>query len=138
MAGKDEVAPGMAEAIEARMAELGMGPTAVARAAGVTTQALVPVRRGYRRAYQIKLKHGVARALKWPADAIDRLLAGEDPSTFDDRPPAPPGGNVTPIGQRTHQVADEDVVELAALVGKLPPDKRQAIEQLVRTMLNET
>jgi DNA-binding XRE family transcriptional regulator len=77
----------MAEAIEARAMELGLTPGTFAESAGVTRQGLAPIRRGYRRQYQAKLKLGVARALAWPPDAIDRLMAGDDPATFE-RPTA--------------------------------------------------
>lgn len=69
----------MAEAIATRMVELGLSPGMFATAANVTPAGLAPVRKGYRRQYQTKLKVGVARALRWENDAVDRLLAGEHP-----------------------------------------------------------
>lgn len=75
----DEVVPGMAEAIEARRKELNLSPGQFAKDAGVTPQGLRAVRRGFRRNYQHKLKVGVARALRWQDDSIDRLLAGDPP-----------------------------------------------------------
>jgi transcriptional regulator with XRE-family HTH domain len=67
----------MAAAIEQRRLELGLTPGQFADAAGITRQGLDPIRRGVRKAYQDKVKLGVARALRWPPDAVDRLLAGE-------------------------------------------------------------
>lgn len=75
----DEEVPGMAERVERRRRELGLTPTGFARAAGLSLQGLAPLRKGYRRAYHDKLKLGVARALHWEDDAVDRLLDGEEP-----------------------------------------------------------
>lgn len=58
---------------------LGLSPSAFAAAAGVTPQGLAPLRRGERKQYQVKLKVGAARALRWSEDSIDRLLRGEEP-----------------------------------------------------------
>lgn len=82
-----DVVPGMAEAIERRMIERGLSPSQFAAAAGVTYQGLLPLRRGERKRYQTKLKLGAARALGWPADAVDRLLAGEVPGEVDENDP---------------------------------------------------
>jgi transcriptional regulator with XRE-family HTH domain len=79
--------PGMADAIERRRIELGMTPGEFADAAGLTRQGLNPVRQGRRKAYQDKVKIGVARALRWRGDAIDRLLAGDTPLELDERAP---------------------------------------------------
>src|SRR4051794_7135236 len=75
----EQIVPGLKEAIEARMAELGLTPTKFARAAGLTLPGLAPIRRGARRNYQDKLKLGVCRALHWTPDSVDRLLRGEPP-----------------------------------------------------------
>lgn len=75
----NDLVPGMVEAIERRRVQLGLGPGEFARAAGITPQGLAPVRAGKRRAYMDKVRFGVARALAWEPDAIDRLLRGEDP-----------------------------------------------------------
>jgi hypothetical protein len=77
-----EVVPGMADAIQDRMDELHIGPSRLAREAGITNPGLDPVRKGFRRRYKDSTKHGIARALRWPEDAIDRLMAGEDPAGF--------------------------------------------------------
>lgn len=64
-----------------------------------------------------RTRRRVAAALDWPPDAIDRLLDGEDPSTFDrPHPPTDPGGAVI--------MADE-LIGLAAIAGKLDPADRQ-------------
>lgn len=72
----------MAEAIEQRRVELHLSPGRFARESGLTPAGLLPIRRGYRRNYADDTKTGVARALHWPWDAIDRLMAGESPDTF--------------------------------------------------------
>lgn len=83
----DETVPGMAEAIERRRVECGLTPTEFAKAAELTIQGLIPIRKGYRREYMDKSKRGIARALRWPPDAIDRLLRGESAEEFETTPP---------------------------------------------------
>jgi transcriptional regulator with XRE-family HTH domain len=87
----EETVPGMAEAIERRRRELGLSPGEFAERAGITRQGAGNVRRGVRRQYHDKVKLGVARALGWRADAIDRLLIGEQPVELDEPNPPEPG-----------------------------------------------
>lgn len=82
MAVADEV-PGMATGIERRMAELGLSPGTFAARAGLTPQGLGDVRAGRAKRYQARLRYGVARALQWPHDWYERLVAGTDPATFE-------------------------------------------------------
>jgi len=86
---KRDVVPGMAEAIDKRRLELGLSMGGFAKAAGLTRAGLAPVVNGERRDYQDKTRFGLARALHWPVDALDRLMAGEDPATFEHSPPKP-------------------------------------------------
>jgi transcriptional regulator with XRE-family HTH domain len=74
----------MAKAIEDRRRARQLSPSDFARQAGLTVQGIAPVRNGVRKGYQDKVRAGVARALAWPLDWYDRLLAGEDPATFPD------------------------------------------------------
>lgn len=74
-----DIVPALKEHIAKRCKDLGLSPTEFARAAGVTTQGLVPLRRGERRAYQVRLTGPVCRALQWRSDSIDRILAGKKP-----------------------------------------------------------
>lgn len=74
--------PGMRRAVEDRRAALDLTPTEFAQAAGLTLEGLARVRRGERRRYQEKTTRGVARALAWPVDWYDRLVAGEDSADF--------------------------------------------------------
>lgn len=71
--------PGMADAIERRRLELGMTIGDLADAAGITRQGLDPVRRGEHRSYNDRTIMGVARALRWDVDWLDRLIAGRRP-----------------------------------------------------------
>ncbi len=82
MKPEEEIVPGMKDAIERRRLELGLTLGQLEDASGLTRQGLMPVRNGYRRAYQDVTKLGVAKALRWPNDAVDRLMRGEDPSSF--------------------------------------------------------
>lgn len=116
-----EVVPGMAEAIEARLQELRLRPGRFAELAGVTLQGLVPIRRGYRRNYQDKVKFGVASALQWPPDAIDRLMDGQAP---DPRPPAP-----------ADAMSPDEEFGFAALDGKpLTDEEKRAAIAVVRAI----
>jgi hypothetical protein len=74
-----ERVPGMAECVEGRRRELGLSPRQFADTAGVTTEALRPVRAGRRKQYRDSVVFGVARALRWEPDWYDRLQAGQDP-----------------------------------------------------------
>lgn len=78
-----EVVPALRDAVEKRRKELGLGPGALAEAAGVTNEGLMPLRRGYRKQYQERLTAGVCRALGWTTDSIDRILAGGQPQLLD-------------------------------------------------------
>lgn len=148
----DEVVPGMAEAIERRRRELGLSPGDFATAAGLTRQGLDPVRKGYRRAYQDKVRLGVARALAWPLDAIDRLLAGEDPATFAHTTHATGNvtigvgiaGSSTPSGSLSAEVirGNPDEIQLAASGVDLEelrladPDAYALVMDLAKTALD--
>lgn len=79
-----EQVPGMAEAVANRMAQLGLSPTDLERASGLSNPQAKQVRDGVRKNYQHKTRLGIARALRWPLDWYDRLLAGEDASTFEE------------------------------------------------------
>lgn len=84
MTDESDDVPGMAEAVEARRKRRKLSPGGFASAAGLTPTGLAPVRKGTRKDYSEKTTVGVARALRWPLDWYDRLLAGEDPASFPD------------------------------------------------------
>lgn len=116
---KDEV-PGMAEAIEARRLDRQLSPTAFAKAAGLTTQGLVPVRRGLRRDYHDKVRTGVARALAWPLDWYDRIQAGDTdlPDTEHPDRPASEAERLTVLEGRVQRMRS-DLLELRGLLEQL-------------------
>lgn len=74
-----EIAPGMAEAIAARMKELDLYPAALIEATGLTGPGIMPVRKGERKAYQARLTGPLCKALGWTPDSIERLMRGEPP-----------------------------------------------------------
>lgn len=78
----EQIVPGMADAIDARRLERGLRPGEFARAAGVTAQGLLPVRRGYHRSYNEVTLRGVAKALGWRQDWYTQLCDGADPATL--------------------------------------------------------
>lgn len=110
----------MAEAIEARRRERQLSPGDFARRAGLTVQGLAPVRNGVRKGYQDKVRAGVARALAWPVDWYDRLLAGEDSTSFPEteHPNGPHSdeARLSAVELRLDRI-ESAVRELTALVG---------------------
>lgn len=110
----------MADAIEARRLARQLSPGAFARAAGLTTQGLVPVRRGLRRDYHDKVRTGVARALGWPLDWYDRLQAGDTdlPDTEHPDRPASDGERITALEHRVQRMRT-DLTELRGLLEQL-------------------
>ena len=69
----------LADHIEARRKQLGLNPTQLAEAAGLSLQGLKNIRKGKIRNYQERLTLPLTRALGWTPDSIDRLLAGQEP-----------------------------------------------------------
>ena len=68
--------------------------------------------------YSARTLIGLAKALRWPLDAPERILAGEDPSEF-----------------RTEN-REKSVLELSARIGSLPPDKRARLEAYLEGLLD--
>jgi hypothetical protein len=69
----------------------------------------------------------MAVGVGWPGDAIERILAGEDPADWD--PPPTPGPGI-----------NDGQMEMAALSGKiadLTPEDRRYIENLVERLLEK-
>lgn len=114
----EEVVPGLAEAIEDRRIELELSPGDFAAKAGLTTQALRPIRAGYRRKYQDRLKFGVAAALGWTPESVDRLLRGEPPLLLTDR---------TAARQKGHS----DSIDYNSRIARMPDHVRQTIDDLI-------
>lgn len=117
------------------MHSLGLSQADLVRRSGLAAITIRPVTSGRPSTSRPPTLAKIARSLGWPHDAIQRILDGADPADFEDLPPVPPGGNVAPLPRANPAEQDLEAVELAALVGQLPADKRQALEQLVRTML---
>jgi hypothetical protein len=108
-----DLVPGMAEAVEKRRWDLGLNPSAFAEAAGLTLPGTMPVRKGVRRNYEEKTRRGIARALQWPIDWYERLLAGEDPETF-------PG--LVPVA---------DSIDFNSRIARMPEHVRKTIEDII-------
>lgn len=99
--------PGMAEAVQKRAQALGLTPKTFAQHAHLTGPGLAHVRAGTRRKYEAKTIQGVARALRWPLDWYDRLVAGEDGDRFPDTDhPDVPLSPEQRISRLESQVAD--------------------------------
>lgn len=109
-----EIVNDLRDAIAARMKELDLSPGELAKQAGVSMPGLAHLRRGERRAYQVRLTAPVCRALGWTTDSIERLLTGLPPSLLE--PVSPPTG-----------VVDDELAELRA--------RMQALEDLWEVVL---
>jgi transcriptional regulator with XRE-family HTH domain len=105
----------LAEAIETRRRELGLSPTDLAEATGVTPEALRNLRRGDVRRYQERLTGPVTRVLGLVPDAIERLLAGEPLSVLVDANRLPAPAADTP----TSRVDDAARIERAQIRAQL-------------------
>lgn len=65
-------------AVAERMAQLGLGPTELAKKAGVSRETIRPLIQAERDAYRNTTLHRLSLALWERPDAIDRLLSGEE------------------------------------------------------------
>lgn len=124
-ADEPEVVPGMAEAIEGRMRELRMTVGELVERSGVSGMGLMPLRRGHRRNYRDRVKFGVAEALEWPPDAVDRLLEGLPPVAEDQEDGASSRGD------------ESEVTGIAAKAGRLSPEKRDRLIGYLDALLDE-
>lgn len=82
------VIPKLAETVEARRRELRLSPGEFAERSGLTRQGLGRVRKGEDREYQDSTINGVAAALQWGTDWLDRIRAGKQPRVATPEPPA--------------------------------------------------
>ena len=67
------------ECVADRRTELHLTQQQAADAAGISKATWRLVECGYRSSYSALTLTGIARTLRWPQDAIERLRAGEDP-----------------------------------------------------------
>lgn len=108
MAADPPISTLLRDRIAERMAELGLSPTDLEQATGLSGVGLANVRKGQRRRYQVRLTRPLTEALRWTPDSIERLLDGKEPR---------------PIGQGTTEptIADLDrkIDELRELVHQL-------------------
>lgn len=122
-----EVVPALAEAIERRRKQLGLSPTAFAKAAGVSLPGLAPLRRGERRNYQERLTAPVTAALRWTPDSIERILAGLPPV------------ELTPEPEDTSDTADALLAMLARIESAIGARDRElgALQDELRELRTE-
>lgn len=117
----------VAEIIRARRVELGLTQEAAAAASNgrVSSASWRVIESGRQTSFRHLTLAGVAVALGWPTDAIDRIVAGADPATIADPEPdpAPPGGSVA------HLEGDGWALDLAAHDGRgFTPEERAQIQ----------
>ena len=72
----------LADAVRHRRLELGLTQQQVSERGAVSLPSVQNVERGLPHTYRDRTLIGLARALDWPLDAVDRILAGEDASLF--------------------------------------------------------
>ena len=82
-----EIHEPLAAAIAARMDELGLSPTDLVAATGLTYQGLLHVRRGEIRRYQNRTTVPLTEALGWSPRSVKLILAGGEPELIDPPPP---------------------------------------------------
>lgn len=70
--------------IKARREDLHLTQTALAEKAGLSLAIVQVIEGGRKESYRRSTLVALARALDWPKDAVDRLLTGEDPETFEE------------------------------------------------------
>lgn len=81
-----EQVPGMADAVESRRRELGLGIQDFVDRADLTREQIYKIRKGHKVPYAQVTIEGVAVALEWPLDWYDQLARGNRPG--DEPPPA--------------------------------------------------
>lgn len=107
---ESDVSNDVAEAIERRRNELGLTVTQMVQRSGLTAPGLLPLRKGERRNYADVTKFGLAKALNWPLNAVDRLLSGEMPDeTWDTA--GPDGELLAAIGRCSLSPTNRGVLE---------------------------
>lgn len=114
--GKTKI-DGLAEAVEARRKELGLTPGQFVEESGLTQPGLATVRNGEDRAYQEKTILGVAKALRWEIDWLDRLRAGTQP-----RPAGAPDDevrNLSGMGRDLEDIRTNDPEEYERLLDEI-------------------
>ncbi len=104
--------PYLAKAIQQRMTELGMSPTDLQRASGVSDTQILRLRNGDVRRYQVRTTANITRALGWTHDSIELLLNNE---------PARLASPVTPVGgvPVTESVVSRKLADVDALASKV-------------------
>lgn len=113
------------DAVRARRQLLGLSQAEAATAGGLSEPQWRKIEKGLD---ALRMRHGtktgIATALRWPPDAIDRIVDGEDPDSFP---------TVEPVTQ-PHEIGTDDdlayeVLRLRAEVAKLAKLVRESIEQ---------
>jgi hypothetical protein len=74
-----EIHKPLAEAVNSRMDELGLSPTDLVAATGLTYQGLLNIRRGEIRQYQKRTTIPLTKTLGWTPESIEKILAGGKP-----------------------------------------------------------
>lgn len=98
-----EISTALAAAVEQRMTELGYTPTSLARATGLSLQAIKNVRRGEVRQYQPRLTLPLCAALHWSPSSVADILAGGQPTELDG--PSRTSTDSTEVDRLRRQVA---------------------------------
>lgn len=130
-----DTAPVIANALRARRAALLLTQGDAAQAAGVSVATWQKAESGRPMEYQPRTKKAIARALQWPDDALDRLVAGEDPATFEHERRQRLGDDVGEVlrreqaaarsGRSVVELEDDEVEALERILAKIRRDRGQ-------------
>ncbi len=109
--------------VKARREDLHLTQSALAEKAGLSLAIVQVIEGGRKESYRRSTLVALARALDWPKDAIDRLLAGDDPETFEE----PEGG---PSSQ-------DDQQDYNSTIARLSPEAQAVIDRIIETEIGK-
>lgn len=116
--------------MKARYERMGMTQAAFCKAAGISDTHWRPIERGQASSVPRPGRlSSISTALGLPPEALAQIIGGA--LTVDSFDSPPPGGGGSPVS------IGPDELQLAALAGKLTPERRAIVEQLARSLLAE-
>jgi transcriptional regulator with XRE-family HTH domain len=117
----DESWERVAEAVRNRRHSLGLTQVEAAAAGGVSEPTWYLIEHARQDRYKPRTLRGIARALEWPEDAIDRIRRGEDPENL---PHTPSLGIPAGLSQKLSEATPEELIKLEAYLDGLFANRR--------------
>lgn len=127
----DDRWPAVSAAIRQRRHALGLTQAEAAQKGGLSLPTWGVVETGRQTNFRNYTLSRVTRALGWPLDAIDRLLAGESPEQIADTGQTHLDRRRQELGD-DHDVMDDVVINFNAPPDQVPPEALDAIKTLLR------